>query len=100
MDAESFRYYITKNEDCQQLIEKFAELTNITSFHVAQIDMLHRASTTENALIIILFLKSDRMNFFQQRHKLKDVTESQFVEACESDEDREVTLNCKTPKEQ
>ena len=40
------------------------------------------------------------MNFFWQHHKLKDVTESQFVETCESDEDREVTLNCKTPKEQ
>ena len=46
-----------KNEDCQQLIEKLVELTNITNFHVAQIDVLHRTSTRENAPIIILFNK-------------------------------------------
>ena len=31
------------------------------------------------------------MNFFQQSHKVEGVTESQFVDAYESDEDREVT---------
>ena len=40
------------------------------------------------------------MNFFQHHHKLKGVTESQFAEAYEKDEDRKVTLNCNTPKEQ
>ena len=40
------------------------------------------------------------MNFFQHHDKLKGVTESQFVEAYEKDEDRKVTLNCNTPKEQ
>ena len=90
-----------KNEDCQQLIQKIVELTNITNFHVAQIDVLHRTSTRENAQIIILFNKKrDGMNFFRQSHKLKSVAESQFVEACESNEDREGTLIRNTPKEQ
>ena len=40
------------------------------------------------------------MNFFQQRDNLKGVAESQFVEAFESGEDREVTLNRTKPKEQ
>lgn len=40
------------------------------------------------------------MNFFRQRDNLKRVAESQLVEAYESDEDREVTLNRTTPKEQ
>ena len=63
--------------------------------------MLHRTSARENAPIIILFnKKGDRMSFFRQCHKLKGVTVSQFVEAYESDEDREVTLNHSTPKEQ
>ena len=39
------------------------------------------------------------MNFFQQRDNLKGVAESQFVEAFESGEDREVTLNRTKPKE-
>ena len=33
-----------KNENSQQLIKKLVELTNITNFHVAQIDVLHRTS--------------------------------------------------------
>ena len=37
------------------------------------------------------------MNFFRQRDNLKRVAESQLVEAYESDEDREVTLNRTTP---
>ena len=40
------------------------------------------------------------MNFFPQRRKLKSVTEEQFVEAYEADKDREVILNCNTPKDQ
>ena len=40
------------------------------------------------------------MNFFPQRRKLKSVTEEQFVEVYEADKDREVILNCNTPKEQ
>ena len=44
--------------------------------------------------------KSDRMNFFGQRHKLKSLTQSQFVEAYESVEDRELTRNRNTSKEQ
>ena len=40
------------------------------------------------------------MSFFRQCHKLKGVTVSQFVETYESDEDREITLNHSTPKEQ
>lgn len=40
------------------------------------------------------------MNFFRQHHKLKRVTESQFLEAYESDDDREVTLNRNISKEQ
>ena len=57
--------------------------------------------TKENAPIIIVFnKKTDRMNLFQQRRKLKGVTESQFAEPYESDEDRKVTLNHNTPKEQ
>ena len=39
------------------------------------------------------------MNFFRQHDNLKRVAESQLVEAYESDEDREVTLNRTTPKE-
>ena len=46
-----------KSEKCQQLIGKLAELTNITNFHVAQIDVSHRTSTRGNAPIIILFNK-------------------------------------------
>ena len=49
--------------------------------------------------LFYLIKKSDRLNFFRQCHKLKGVTESQFVEAYESDEDREETLNRNTPKE-
>ena len=40
------------------------------------------------------------MNSFQQRDNLKSVVESQFAEAYESDEDREVILNRTTTKEQ
>ena len=40
------------------------------------------------------------MNFFRQCHKLKGITESQFVKAYERDEDREVRLNHNTPEEQ
>lgn len=47
-----------RNKDSQQLIEKFLELTNITDFHVAQIDVLHKTSTRENAPIIFLFNKT------------------------------------------
>lgn len=47
-----------KNEDCQQLIEKVLESTNITDFHVAQIDVLHKTSTRENTPIIFLFNKT------------------------------------------
>ena len=55
-------------------------LTNITNFHVAKIDVLHRTLTWENAPIIILFTKtSDRMNLFRESQKLKGVTESQLL---------------------
>ena len=33
-------FHYQKNEDCQQLIEKLVELTNISNFHVAHIDVL------------------------------------------------------------
>ena len=46
-----------KSEHCQQMIENLAGLTNITDFHVAQIHVLHKTSTRENASIIILFNK-------------------------------------------
>ena len=63
-----------KNEDCQQLIKKLAALTNIANFHIAQSDVLHQQRKMPQ--LFYLVKKSDRMNFFQQCHKLKGVTES------------------------
>lgn len=40
------------------------------------------------------------MNLFRQRHKLKGLTESEFMKAYRGDYDREVTLNHNLLKEQ
>ena len=59
-----------KEEDCLNLINQFANLENITDFDISQIDLAHRTSPNESALIIILFItKRDRLNFHNQKKK-------------------------------
>ena len=59
-------------ENCIQLISKLAELVEITNFNKNQTDLAHRTSTKTTAPITILFhKKSDRINFYDERKKIK-----------------------------
>ena len=59
-------------ENCIQLISKLAELMEITNFNKNQTDLAHRISTKTTAPITILFhKKSDRINFCNERKKIK-----------------------------
>ena len=57
------------------IIQKIVMLTKITGFDITQVDVAHRTSKRENALIIMLFnKKSDRTNLFKLKkkfHKLR-----------------------------
>ena len=70
-------YY--KEENCIQLISKLAELAEMTNFNKNQINLAHRISTETTASIIILFnKKSDRINFYNQRKKIKKFRSGHF----------------------
>ena len=69
-----------KEEKCIQLIiSKLAELVEITNFNKNQIDLAHRTSTNTTTPVIMLFnKKSDRINFYNQREKIKKLKSSHF----------------------
>ena len=69
-----------KEEKCIQLIiSKLAELVEITNFNKNQIDLGHRTSTNTTAPVIMLFnKKSDRINFYNQREKIKKLKSGHF----------------------
>ena len=69
-----------KEEKCIQLIiSKLAELVEITNFNKNQIDLAHRTSTNTTAPVIMLFnKKSDRINFYNQREKIKKSKSGHF----------------------
>ena len=69
-----------KEEKCIQLIiPKLAELVEITNFNKNQIDLAHRTSTNTTAPVIMLFNKtSDRINFYNQREKIKKLKSGHF----------------------
>ena len=89
----------TETEDCRDLITKLVDLANITRFNINQIDMIHRTSEKSTAPIIVLFTrKTDRLNFYNQWHKVKGLTNLHFStqEEVEEREDQEVILNTQT----
>ena len=54
-------------------------MANISNFHPNQIDIVHPTSSNTNAPIIILFCKKrDRINFYSQRKKARDLTSDHF----------------------
>ena len=70
-----------KEEKCIQLIiSKLAELVEITNFNKNQIDLAHRTSTNTTAPVIMLVFnkKSDRINFYNQREKIKKLKSGHF----------------------
>ena len=86
----------TDTEDCRDLITKLVVLANITRFNISQIDMIHRTSKKSTAPIIVLFTrKTDRLNFYNQQHKVKGLTNLHFStqKEVEEGEYQEVILN-------
>ena len=66
------------NENVMDYIAHLVELTN-SNYHPIQVDIEHQTSTKPGSPIIILFVsKRDRLNFFSQKSKIKDITGSQF----------------------
>ena len=80
-----------KEENCIQLISKLAELSEITNFRKKnQIDLVHIISTKTTAPIIILFnKKSDRINFYNERKKIKKLRAGNFQIGTDTDSDDE-----------
>ena len=79
-----------KEENYIQLISKLAELAEITNFNKNQIDLVHRTSAKPTALMIILFnKKSDRINFYNQRKKIKKFRSEQFQIGTDNGNDNE-----------
>ena len=91
----------TETEDCRDLITKLVDLANTTKFNINQIDMIHRTSKKSTVPIIVFFTrKTDRLNFYNQWHKVKGLTNLHFStqEEVEEGEDQEVILNTDQPQ--
>ena len=61
----------SKNENLSNIIQKIVLLTKITDFDITQVDVAHRTSKRQNALIMLFNKKSDRTNFFKQNNKFQ-----------------------------
>ena len=75
---------------------KLVYSTNITRFNINQIDMIHRTSKKSIARFIVLFTrKRHRSNFYNQRQKVKGLTNLYFStqEVVEEEKDKELILN-------
>ena len=67
------------NKNVMDYVAHLNELANISNYLPSQVDIAHRTSTKPGSPIIILFVKKrDRLNFFSQKSKIKDITGSQF----------------------
>ena len=90
----------TETENCRDLITKLVDLANITRINITQIDIIHRTSKKLTASIIVIFTrKIDRMNFYNQLHKVKGLINLRFSTQKEvkEGEDQEVILNTDQP---
>ena len=80
MDRRSCQNPTTEErESCIELMVELVVMANISNFHPNQIDIAHPTSSNTNAPIIILFCKKrDRINFYSQRKKARDLTSDHF----------------------
>ena len=79
----------SKDEDTKGIICKLAGLAKLLNFTSDQINVAHRASPKLMAPIIALFHKnSNPNNFFQQKHKVKTLSSSQFTNDAEENLER------------
>ena len=91
----------TVTEDCRDVITKLVDLANITRFNINQIDIINRTSEKSTAPIIVLFTrKTDRLNFYNKRQKVKGLTNLHFStqKEVEEGEEQEVILNTNQPQ--
>lgn len=63
-----------KERNCIQLVSKLAKLIEITNFNKNQIDLAHRTFTNSHPLP----QKNDRINFYNQRKKLRKLRSDLF----------------------
>ena len=67
------------NENVMDYVAHLVELANISNYHPSPVDIAHWTSTKPGSPIIILFVrKRDRLYFFIQKSKIKDITGFQF----------------------
>ena len=75
-------------------VAHLVELAKISNYHPSQVDITHRTSTEPGSLIIILFVrKRDRLKFFSQKSKIKDITGSQFRNLENENTYRAISIN-------
>ena len=68
-----------KGENCIELIAELVAKANISNFHPNQINIAHCTSSKTSAPVIILFCKKrDRINFYSQCKKARDLTSDHF----------------------
>ena len=71
-----------KNKNVSNIIQKIVMLTKITGFDITQVDVAHRTSKRENALIIMLFnKKSERTNLFKLKKKFHKLRAHQLFQS-------------------
>ena len=70
-----------KNKNVSNIIQKIVMLTKITGFDITQVDVAHRTSKRENALIMLFNKKSDRTNLFKLKKKFHKLQAHQLFQS-------------------